>query len=132
MEAGREFQFLEVIETNVLANEVVRHFSNLTAKECWESAKRALRANFIYRRKKCRQKWKLFQNCEHSKKILLHWRFFINKLLVIEKKIGTQTWFINRTWAPDFHSERYYVQRSSNYLIDFFGFSRFLINKLLI
>ena len=39
-----EFQFLEVIGTNVLANEVVRHFSNLTAKECWESAKRVLRA----------------------------------------------------------------------------------------
>ena len=56
-DGGRgELQFLEVIETNVLANEVVRHFSNLTAKECWESAKRALRANFIYRRKKCRQK----------------------------------------------------------------------------
>ena len=33
MEAGREFQFLEVIGTNVLANEVVRHFSNLTANE---------------------------------------------------------------------------------------------------
>ena len=30
--------------TNVLANEVIRHFSNLTAKECWESAKRVLRA----------------------------------------------------------------------------------------
>ena len=30
MEAGREFRFLEVIGTNVLANEVVRHFSNLT------------------------------------------------------------------------------------------------------
>ena len=44
MEAGREFQFLEVIGTNVLANEVVRHLSNLTAKECWESAKRVLRA----------------------------------------------------------------------------------------
>ena len=44
MEAGREFQFLEVIGTNVLANEVVRHFSNLTAKECWELAKRVLRA----------------------------------------------------------------------------------------
>ena len=43
MEAGREFQFLEVIDTNVLANEVVRHFSNLTAKECWESAKRVVR-----------------------------------------------------------------------------------------
>ena len=26
------------------ANDVVRHFSNLTAKECWESAKRVLRA----------------------------------------------------------------------------------------
>ena len=39
----REFQFLEVIGTNVLANEVVRHFSNLTAKQCWESAKRVLR-----------------------------------------------------------------------------------------
>ena len=45
MEAGREFQFLEVIGTNVLANEVVRHFSNLTAEEYWESAKRVLRAN---------------------------------------------------------------------------------------
>ena len=33
MEAGREFQFFEVIGTNVLANEVVRHFSNLTANE---------------------------------------------------------------------------------------------------
>ena len=44
MEAGREFQFLEVIGTNVLANEVVRHFSNLNAKECWESVKRVLRA----------------------------------------------------------------------------------------
>ena len=33
MEAGREFQLLEVIGTNVLANEVVRHFSNLTATE---------------------------------------------------------------------------------------------------
>ena len=43
MEAGREFQFPEVIRTNVLANEVVRHFTNLTAKECWESAKRVLR-----------------------------------------------------------------------------------------
>ena len=29
---------------NVLANEVVRHFSNLIAKECWKSAKRVLRA----------------------------------------------------------------------------------------
>ena len=44
MEAGREFQFLEVIGTNVLAKEVVRHLSNLTAKECWEFAKRVLRA----------------------------------------------------------------------------------------
>ena len=44
MEAGREFQFLEVIGTNALANEVVWHFSNLTAKECWESEKRVLRA----------------------------------------------------------------------------------------
>ena len=43
MEAGREFQFLEVMGTNVLVNEVVRHFSNLTAKKCWESAKRVLR-----------------------------------------------------------------------------------------
>ena len=43
MEAGREFQFLEVIGTNVLANEVVRDCSNLSAKECWESAKRVLR-----------------------------------------------------------------------------------------
>ena len=42
MEAGREFQFLEVIGTNVLANEVVRYFSNLTSKECWESACYAL------------------------------------------------------------------------------------------
>ena len=41
---GGSFQFLEVIGTNVLANEVVRHVSNLTAKECLESAKRVLRA----------------------------------------------------------------------------------------
>ena len=44
MAAGRELQFLEVILTYVLANEVVRQFSNLTAKECWESAKRVLHA----------------------------------------------------------------------------------------
>ena len=44
MEAGRELQFLEVMGTNILANEVVRYLSNLTAKECWESAKRVLRA----------------------------------------------------------------------------------------
>ena len=44
IEAGREFQFFEVMGTNVLANEVVRQFSNLTTKECWESAKRVLRA----------------------------------------------------------------------------------------
>ena len=48
MEAGREFQFLEVMGTNVLANEVVRHFFNLTAKECWESAKRVLRAKHAW------------------------------------------------------------------------------------
>ena len=44
MEAGREFQLLEVMGTNVLANVVVRYFSNLTAKECWKSAKRVLGA----------------------------------------------------------------------------------------
>ena len=42
IEARREFQFLEVIGTNILANEVVRHFSNLTTKEFCESAKRVL------------------------------------------------------------------------------------------
>ena len=40
---GGEFQFLEIIGTNVLANELVRYFSNLTANECWESAKHVLR-----------------------------------------------------------------------------------------
>ena len=44
MKAGREFQFFEVMGTNVLANEVVRQFSNLTAKENWESSNRVLRA----------------------------------------------------------------------------------------
>ena len=43
METGGEFQFLEVMGTNE-ANEVVRHFSNLTAKVCWKTAKRVLRA----------------------------------------------------------------------------------------
>ena len=38
------FQLHEVMGTNVLANEVVRHFSNLTAKGCSESEKRMLRA----------------------------------------------------------------------------------------
>ena len=38
-EAEREFQLPEVMGTN-LANEVVRHFSNLTVKECWDSSKR--------------------------------------------------------------------------------------------
>ena len=42
LEAGREFYFLEVMEINVLANEVVRLFSNFVAKECWESSKRVL------------------------------------------------------------------------------------------
>ena len=44
MEAESEFQFFEDIGTNILANEVIRHLSNLTAKECWESAKRVLGA----------------------------------------------------------------------------------------
>ena len=44
IEAGREFQFLEVMGIYEFANEVVRHFSNLTARECCESAKRVLRA----------------------------------------------------------------------------------------
>ena len=45
-DGGREveFQFFEFIGTNVLANEMIRHFSNLTAKQCWESVKRVLRA----------------------------------------------------------------------------------------
>ena len=40
MEAGSEFQFLEVMGTNVLANEVVRHISNLTEKDVgdWRNA----------------------------------------------------------------------------------------------
>ena len=46
MEAGSEFQFFEDIETNVLANEVVRHFSDL--KQCWESAKRVLRVKLAF------------------------------------------------------------------------------------
>ena len=33
MEAGKEFQFVEVMGTSVLANEVVPHFTNLTAKK---------------------------------------------------------------------------------------------------
>ena len=32
--SARKEGFLQVIGTNVLANEVVRHISNLTAKEC--------------------------------------------------------------------------------------------------
>ena len=43
-EAGREFHFPEVMGTNVLANEVIQHFSNFTAKGCREFSKRALRA----------------------------------------------------------------------------------------
>ena len=38
MEAGGKLQFLEVIGTKVLANEVIRHLSNLIAQVCWESA----------------------------------------------------------------------------------------------
>ena len=49
MEAGREFQFVGVIGTKVLANEMVRHFSNLNAKEYWESAKRVLAAKHALR-----------------------------------------------------------------------------------
>ena len=41
---GGSSSFIEVIGTNVLANEVARHFSNLTVKACWESAKRVLHA----------------------------------------------------------------------------------------
>ena len=43
-----EFQFLEVIGTYVLANEVVRHFSNLTAKECWELTYQSTCRDSIY------------------------------------------------------------------------------------
>ena len=37
-EPGRELVLFLVMTTKVLANEEVRHFFNLTAKECWESA----------------------------------------------------------------------------------------------
>ena len=40
-EAGREFQVLEVMGTNVLANELVQHLSNSTR---WESANLVLRS----------------------------------------------------------------------------------------
>ena len=43
-EAAREFQFFEVMGTNVLANEVVRNFSNLAANDCWELEKLVQRA----------------------------------------------------------------------------------------
>ena len=43
-EEEREFQFHEVMGIYVLANEVVRHSSNLTTKECREPEKRVLRA----------------------------------------------------------------------------------------
>ena len=42
-EAWREFQFLEVMGTNPLGNEVVWQFSNLSSKTLWEWAKRVLR-----------------------------------------------------------------------------------------
>ena len=54
MEAGSEFQFFEVVGTNVLVNEVVRHFSNLTAKECWESAKREGELRTLTHQSTCR------------------------------------------------------------------------------
>ena len=48
MEAERKFQFLEIMGTNVLPNEVIRHFSNLISKECWESVKCVLRAKHTF------------------------------------------------------------------------------------
>ena len=37
----REFEFLEVIGTNLLANKMPLHFSNLIANGCCESANQA-------------------------------------------------------------------------------------------
>ena len=37
-------EILEIIKTNVLANEVVRHFFNLIARRCWQLGNRVLRA----------------------------------------------------------------------------------------
>lgn len=42
MELGIEFQSLEIMGRNVLKNEVIRHFSNLAPKGCWESANHVL------------------------------------------------------------------------------------------
>ena len=40
--AEREFQFIGFMGTNVLTNEVVRQFSNLTKEGCWELVNRVL------------------------------------------------------------------------------------------
>ena len=37
-EAGKKDPALELVGKNVLANELVQHFRNLTSKGCWESA----------------------------------------------------------------------------------------------
>ena len=58
-EAGSEFQFLEVMGTNVLANELDRNFSKFPAKGCRESAKRVLRA------KQDLGRMTDFNSCEH-------------------------------------------------------------------
>ena len=47
-ETGREFQYLGVMGTNVLANELVQHLSNLTTKECRESAKRVPWGDYLF------------------------------------------------------------------------------------
>ena len=41
---GESSSYPKLLERNVLANEVVRHFSNLTAKGCGESTNRVLSA----------------------------------------------------------------------------------------
>ena len=47
-EIGIEFQFFEVMGTNV-ANKVVQHFSNLTSKGCLESANQMPRAKQFFK-----------------------------------------------------------------------------------
>ena len=54
--ANREFQFVEVMGITVLANEVVRHFSNFTAKECWELAKRGWKLLILTHQSTCRDR----------------------------------------------------------------------------
>ena len=123
MEAGREFQFLEVIGTNVLAKEVVRHLSNWTAKECWESAKRVLR--YLHQAERTTSLFLfvyIINDFNNNKTTINLW---VNRLLVLSTRYNKLNWSKRSSICfknPDKFSKFSWFPRSFRIVILYFQY----------